>query len=189
MKKPIRTDKWELELSPDQRQWMQDTTVEYRLFCKALSIVVLNNWAPLKQAPSFAAAVERLIHPTTKNPHPRHHYFASRFYKFPSYLRRAAIEFVYGQVSSYLTRYGKWLDGERGKDHHKPPLFNCSSGCYPVLYKGQLIKYSENFNFAEIKVRKQNDWAWTKVSIRSKRQRHKEGISLSPPADRDWETT
>ncbi len=32
-------------------------------------------------------------------------YFEKRFYKFPSSLRRAAIEFVKGQVSSFLTRY------------------------------------------------------------------------------------
>ncbi|RCV92255.1 transposase, partial [Vreelandella rituensis] len=92
----IRTDKWPLQTTLQQRQLMQDTRDEYRAFCRALSVVVLNNWATLQQAPSFSVAVERLIHPTKKNPSPRHHYFAQRFYKFPSYLRRAAIEFVKG---------------------------------------------------------------------------------------------
>ncbi|RCV87916.1 transposase, partial [Vreelandella rituensis] len=77
----IRTDKWPLQATLQQRQLMQDTRDEYRVFCRALSVVVLNNWATLQQAPSFSAAVERLIHPTKKNPSPRHHYFAQRFYK------------------------------------------------------------------------------------------------------------
>lgn len=104
---------------------------------------MLNNWPALNQAPSFAAAVERRVHPTAKNPHPRHDYFARRFYKFPSYLRRAAIEFVKGQVSSYLTCYGQWLDGERKRPEARPPQFAPDAGCYPdgqirrALHRGQ----------------------------------------------------
>ncbi|WP_415913359.1 IS200/IS605 family accessory protein TnpB-related protein [Neptuniibacter sp. QD37_11] len=180
MKRSIRTDKWEIEISQQKRQWMKDTIAEYRLFCKALSIVVINNWPELQKAESFCATVERLIHPTAKNPSPRHNYFHKRFYKFPSYLRRAAIEYVQGQVSSYLSRYGKWLDGERRHPHEKPPLFNANAGCYPALYKNQLIKYAEDFSYAQIKVRKHNDWVWIKVKIKSKRQRHLIGELRSP---------
>lgn len=180
MKKSIRTDKWELDLSKDQRQWMLDTIAEYRLFCKALSIVVMNNWPALQQAKSFSSAVEKLIHQTSKNPSPRHSYFGRRFYKFPSYLRRAAIEFVKGQVSSYLTRYGQWLDGERKHNEVKPPLFNSQSGCYPALYKGHLIKFSEDLRYAHIKIWKDNDWVWTAAPVLSKRKRHTEGEILSP---------
>lgn len=132
----IRTDKWPLQATAHQQHLMRLTLAEYRAYCRALSIVVLNNWPALSQAPSFAAAVERLIHPTAKNPKPRHRYFARRFYKFPSYLRRAAIEFVKGQVSSYLTRYDAWLDGDRRRPDAKPPLFSPASGCYPAMYRG-----------------------------------------------------
>ena len=100
----IRTDKWHLQTNPASRQMVAATIAEYRQFCRALSVVVMANWPALNASPSFAAAVERLIHPTTINPSPRHRYFSQRFYKFPSYLRRAAIEFVKGQVSSFLTR-------------------------------------------------------------------------------------
>lgn len=92
----IRTDKWRMQADPQATGFIRLTIAEYRAFCRALAPVILTNWPRLSQSKSFAAAVERLIHPTAKNPNPRHTYFARRFYKFPSYLRRAAIEFVAG---------------------------------------------------------------------------------------------
>ncbi|HSH48421.1 MAG TPA: transposase, partial [Halomonas sp.] len=56
----IRTDKWPLHATAQQRHLMRLTLAEYRQFCRALSVVVLSNWPSLQQAPSFAAAVERL---------------------------------------------------------------------------------------------------------------------------------
>jgi putative transposase len=128
----IRTDKWRMQADQQTTGFIRLTIAEYRAFCRALSPVILTNWPQLSQSNSFAAAVERLIHPSAKNPNPRHRYFVRRFYKFPSYLRRAAIEFVAGQVSSYLTRYGQWLDGERKHRHAKPPVLTPESGCYPA---------------------------------------------------------
>ena len=176
----IRTDKWPLQASAEQQRRMRLTLCEYRTFCRALSIVVLNRWPALCQAPSFAAAVERLIHPTAKNPHPRHRYFHRRFYKFPSYLRRAAIEFVKGQVASYLTRYGAWLDGGRKRPDARPPVFNPVSGCYPVLYRGQQVKFDENFTVASIKLWGGREWLWHDIPIRSVRNRHRLGAIKSP---------
>ncbi len=159
---------------------MRLTLAEYRAFCRALSIVVLSNWPALCRAPSFAAAVERLIHPTMKNPKPRHHYFTRRFYKFPSYLRRAAIEFVKGQVSSYLTRYGAWLDGDRKCSDARPPAFNPVSGCYPAMYRGQQIKFNEDFTVASLKLWDGREWLWHDVQIKRVRQRHLLGAVKSP---------
>ncbi|MBP9527361.1 hypothetical protein LH425_08815 [Laribacter hongkongensis] len=132
MSKPImRTDKWPLQATASQRQMMQQTLHQYRAFCRALSCVVLNNWPALNRASSFALAVERLVHPTAKNPSPRHRYFAQKFYKFPSYLRRAAIEFAHGQVSSYLTRYRDWQGGARSRRSTRPPVFKSAGGMLP----------------------------------------------------------
>lgn len=176
----LRTDKWPLQATLHQQSLMRSTVSEYRLFCRALSIVVLNNWPKLSQATSFAAAVERLMHPTAKNPRPRHLYFIDRFYKFPSYLRRAAIEFVKGQVSSYLTRYDAWLDGERSSPTAKPPVFNPVAGCYPALYKGQLLKLDDAFTVASIKLWDGREWLWHEVPIKATRERHKLGKVMSP---------
>lgn len=176
----VRTDKWGLQPSPEVRLHLLATVDEYRAYCKALSYVVMGHWPELVEAKSFCAAVERLIHRTSKNPSPKYSYFEQRFYKFPSYLRRAAIEFVKGQVSSYLTRYREWQSGVRKRRDAKPPVFNVDAGCYPALYKGQLVKFDAHLLVAWIKVWNGSDWVWADMPITSKRQRHLTGSIKSP---------
>ncbi len=176
----IRTDRWPLQATEVQKNYVALTLGEYRAYCKALSIVVLNNWPALSRAPSFAAAVERLVHPTSANPAPRHTYFARRFYKFPSYLRRAAIEFVKGQASSYLTRYDQWQTGDRKRPGAGPPRFSAESGCYPALYRGQLVKFDDEYGTAEIKLWDGREWLWHSIPIKAKRRRHLQGAWKSP---------
>lgn len=134
--------------------------------------MVVANCEAISSSESQCAAVEKLIHKTVKNPNPKHSYFGKRFYKFPSYLRRAAIEFVYGQVSSFQTRYREWQSGIRKRRDTKPPGFTPESGCYPALYRGQCIRFNEGLNVAEIKVWNGSDWVWCTVQISQLRQRH-----------------
>lgn len=159
---------------------MHVTVAEYRAFCRALSIVVLNNWAALNQAPSFAAAVERLIHPTKQNPSPRHAYFHRRFYKFPSYLRRAAIEFVRGQVASYLMRERSWRSGERSRRYAQPPRFNPAAGCFPPLYRGQLLTFEDDYRTAWVKLFDGREWCWHTMPVKPRGSRHWRGEIKSP---------
>ena len=168
----VRTDKWTLNPDLQAKAFLDLTVKEYRAYCKALSYVVMGHWVQISGASSQCAAVEKLIHQTSKNPHPKHSYFGERFYKFPSYLRRAAIEFVCGQVSSFLTRYRTWQTGDRKRRDAKPPRFNPEAGCYPALYRGQCIKFHDDFSVAEIKVWNGSDWVWTAVQISGLRQRH-----------------
>jgi putative transposase len=181
MPKPIvRTDKWKLNPDDESLSWLSFTVDEYRAFCKALSFVVVNRWDSISTAASRCAAIERLIHQTSKNPEPFHRYFGKRFYKFPSYLRRAAIEFVCGQVSSYMTRYRAWQGGDRKRRDAKPPVFNPDSGCYPSLYKGQCIKFAKSLEEVSVKVWNGSDWVWARIKVASKRTRHLDGQILSP---------
>lgn len=181
MSKPIiRTDKWPLQATASQREMMQQTLHQYRAFCRALSYVVLNNWPALSQAPGFAPAVERLIHPTAKNPSPRHRYFAQKFYKFPSYLRRAAIEFAHGQVSSFLTRYRDWQGGMRSCRTARPPVFNPQAGCYPAMYRGQQFKLNTACTVASLKLWDGREWLWHDLPIAKVRHRHLIGEVKSP---------
>lgn len=176
----IRSDKWPLQATAHQQKFMRQTLHEYRAYCHALSFVILNNWPRLNQAGSFTVAVERLIHPTAKNPKPRHTYFARRFYKFPSYLRRAAIEFTKGQVSSYLTRYDSWLNGDRKKEHDKPPVFNPTANCYPAMYRGQQVKFDEHCTVASLKLWDGKEWLWHDIPIKSTGKRHRYGTIKCP---------
>lgn len=172
-KRIIRSDKWDLVADGDLLARARLTQKMYQDYCRALIIVIYNNWGSLSGQKSFAAAVERLTHPTRHNPNPKHLYFHNKFYKFPSYLRRAAIEFARGQVESFITRYDQWLDNPHRKGA-RPPRLNAQSGCYPVLYRGQLIKYEEDGSVS-IKLFDGREWLWTAVAVRARGQRHLAG--------------
>lgn len=122
-------------------------------------------------ADQLTPAVEKLVHKTAKRPSIKYPQFNKTFYKFPSYLRRAAIAFSAGQVSSFVTRYGDWQLGKRKRKDAKPPRLNADTGCYPSLYKGQCYKL-HGFNTVEIKVFNGSDWVWTDVKIAGLRERH-----------------
>ncbi len=176
----IRTDKWPMHVDDEQKVLLTNTVKQYRLFCRALSIVILANWPKLANETAMMPAIERLVHPTKKNPHPKHLYFHKKFYKFPSYLRRAAINFAYGQVSSYMTRYGDWLDGNRRSKTDKPPVFNPSAGCFPALYEGQLYQFNQDYSLARLKLWDDKQWLWHDFRIKKTRQRHLRGVIKSP---------
>jgi putative transposase len=175
-KKPtkiIRTDKWTLNPTDEQRVLFTETVQVYRRLCRYLVGIVLTHWSELGRLSSneLVPAVERLIHATAKNPSPRYALIDKVFHKFPSYYRRAAIMFAAGQVSSYLTRYQEWQSGNRKRRDAKPPTLNANAGCYPALYRGQCYKL-HGYEFVEIKVFTGTDWVWTTVQITGLRERH-----------------
>jgi IS605 OrfB family transposase len=137
----IRTDKWTLTTNQTERAHLARTIGMYRAFVRALIGVVYVHWPDIARAESPCQAVECLIHATKQNPHPTYRYFDRKFYKFPSYLRRAAIEFAIGQVSSFVTRSAGWQSGKRTRPDARPPRLNADTGVYPVLYVGQCIGF------------------------------------------------
>ena len=145
----IRTDKWTIVATHEQRELLQNTVSEFRCLVRALVGVVYTHWSTIGQldAKSQIPAVEKLIHQTAKNPEPRYKYFGKRFHKFPSYYRRGAIQFAVGQVSSFVTRYRTWQSGIRNRIDALPPRLNAECGTYPPLYKGQCIRRVIAFYF------------------------------------------
>jgi len=175
-KKPtkiLRTDKWTLNPSSEQRVLFGETVQVYRRLCRYLVGIVFTHWLDLGRVSSneLVPAVEGLIHATAKNPKPRYALIDQVFHKFPSYYRRAAIMFAAGQVSSYLTRYQDWQIGNRQRRDAKPPTLNANVGCYPALYRGQCYK-RHGYDLVEIKVFTGTDWVWTTVQITGLRERH-----------------
>jgi putative transposase len=152
---------------------VQGTVDEYRRLCRFLVTIVSTHWVDLANlsADQVTPTVEHLMHPTADNPSVKYAVVSKAFYKFPSYYRRAAIAFAYGQVSSYMTRYWAWQGGERSRRDAKPPILNPDTGCYPTLYKGQCYKLY-GLNEIEIKVFTGKDWIWVKMPISSVRERH-----------------
>ncbi len=178
----IRTDRWRLKAGREELKALGLTVDVYRAYVRALTGVVSVHWDVISDAPSQCAAIEKLIHRTKKNPDPKYSYFDKKFFKFPSYLRRAAIEAAVGQVSSFDTRYWSWQGGDRKRRDARPPKFTPDAGVYPVLYRGQCVKFHDDFKQAEIKIWNGKDWIWITARIAGLRKRHiaPENKQLSP---------
>ncbi|GGK34302.1 hypothetical protein GCM10010965_29040 [Caldalkalibacillus thermarum] len=122
---------------------------------------------------AMTQAMEKLIHATQKNPHPKYMDFDHLFYKFPSYFRRSAIAEAFGILKSHRSRYDKWLKekeqaeraGRRFKK--KPPKLQFCHRAFPVFYKGVMFQRTGDTT-AKIKVFHQKDWVW--ITIRFKGQ-------------------
>ncbi|MBL8152214.1 MAG: hypothetical protein JNN15_20005 [Blastocatellia bacterium] len=172
MPENIRTDKWKLAPNILQLSYLQETVEIYRALVRALIGVIYVHWKEIELSSSACATVEKLIHRTSKNPSPRYKYFEEKFYKFPSYLRRAAIEVAIGQVRSFVTRYDKWQSGIRKRKDEHPSKLTAKVLAYPTLYLGQCVQYLDNYQVANIKVFNGSDWFWTQITIAGKRKRH-----------------
>lgn len=181
--KIIRTDIWDLDSITEHKLLFGKTIKIYRRICKFLAGIVFTHWKTLGtlSTKKVVPAVERLMHATAKNKNVKYPTIGKAFRKFPSYYRRAAIVFAVGQVSSYMTRYRDWQGGIRKRRNAKPPKFNSSAGCYPVLYRGQCYKLHSTKK-VEIKVFTGSDWVWITTNIGVVRERHlvKSNKMLSP---------
>lgn len=174
IRRNIRTDKWRIMATQQQKELLSNTVSEFRRLVRCLVGVVNTHWSTigLLDAKSQIPAIEKLIHQTAKNSSPKYQYFNRRFYKFPSYYRRGAIQFAVGQVSSFNTRYREWQSGIRKRRDALPPRLNADCGTYPPLYKGQCIKFADHLESAAIKIFTGVDWIWITVGIADHRQRH-----------------
>src|SRR5919202_4994141 len=149
----IRTDVWQLAMTQEQRQLAILTVAEYRHCLKPLVLIGYWNWEKLSQLTSKERVntLEKLVHKTTDNPSPKYYWYFQKaignhpsFRKFPSYLRRAAIQDALGIISSFVTRWQMWRQGDRRHRHDKPPKLTAMCNSYPALYKGQQIRYNAN---------------------------------------------
>ena len=103
--------------------------------------------------------IERITHKTSKSPDIKYD-FDSSFYKFPSYLRRAAIAEAIGYVSSFKSQLENYNESDKKA---KQPTLNLHPISYPVLYdKGNWIKLSDGK--ARIKIYRNNDWVWLDIN-------------------------
>ena len=144
----------------------------YREAVQYIGPIVLKHWAEITRvdtAQERKGIVETLIHHTQDNPSPLYIDFDRLFYKFPSYFRRSAIEFVLGQVSSYLTRLAQWEEERHeamsnGRHFGKrPPVLNLETNACPTLYKGNMYKTESGHLYIKVYIR--NTWDWVEVSI------------------------
>lgn len=162
-KKPdsmMRTDVWSLKVTSVEKKLLLLTVIEYRKFLKPLVFIANAEWKMIgnltdKEKVNY---LEKSIHVTSKNTNPKYLYYRKvvnkypSFRKFPSYLRRAAIADAIGIVSSFQTRYREWQSGIRKYRKFRPPRLTAICQSYPALYKGQQVKYNENYKNISLKV-------------------------------------
>ena len=169
----LRTDNWVVETTNEQRKMVAATIELYRQYVRALVPLVWIHWAEIEAAGRDVKAIERLMHPTSKRPTVRYRYFQRRFYKFPSYLRRAAIMAAIGQVSSFIARYDRWQAGERKRPDARPPRRTCENHLNPALYRGSMIRFYPGDDAVRIKLWNGTDWIWSRFTIKDKgKKRH-----------------
>lgn len=140
------------------------TTVEmYRQAVDFLIGVCLNEWgdiAQIERSTDRTMFVERLVHKTKDRPFVKYD-FDSPFYKFPSYLRRAAIAEAIGDVSSYKSDYANWTVEKDGNSPSEPK----AGYTFPCLYKGDCFVRIDNYT-AKIKVFIRNTWDWITIKLK-----------------------
>ena len=112
----------------------------------------------IEQANKRFNSAERLVH-TTKGNKAKYD-FDTRFYKFPSYLRRAAIQDALGCVSSYKSNLANWSKSKKGKQ----PTLTLNRFVMPSFYYKNMYLTSDKYH-ATIKVFLNNDWVWRKISF------------------------
>lgn len=104
--------------------------------------------------------MESLIH-TVKSHTAMYDGFDRRFYKFPSYLRRDAINTAIGKVFSYCSLVENWeSSGRKGRK----PFLNRTQDVMPCLYRGNT--FIQNGTSAAIKIYDGHDWIWFNTALR-----------------------
>ena len=105
--------------------------------------------------------IEKLTLQTKKNPNPKYN-FNEKFYKMPTYLRRAAISAAIGCYSSYHSNLKNWMENPIGKE----PTLRLDRNVMPTLYNnGMYIRTGTNT--ARIKIFHKNDWVWLDVELKN----------------------
>lgn len=163
--KIIRTEAHALVTTPAIRADVERTIIAYRRAVRALCGVLMVHWPEVATAKSKCQAVESLFHATAKRPHVRYPVLDRIIGKMPSYLRRAAIEHAFGCVSSFLSNWSNWLDGEIGGQKReagsRSPRLGLSN-VFPPLYGGNMILVGQRLETTQVKLlRADGIWAFS----------------------------
>ena len=110
------------------------TVDAYRAAVDFFIDVCMGEWDALSILPSSKIQMnqlESMTHPTAGRPHVPHCFDLAdkRFYKFPSYLRRAACMEAIGKVSSYKSSLEDWEKTKQGRRPGAPK----AGHAYPCL--------------------------------------------------------
>lgn len=157
------TSSYDVELRNGKNIFI-DTIKIYREALAFLIDVFIKEWNTLS---SFTDAQKRfntaesMIHNTKANA--AKYDFDSKFYKMPSYFRRAVIQDALGCVSSFVRNHANWDAG--GKKGREPKLQAKRFSC-PAFYYDNMYKADEANNIAYLKLFVNNDWVFVPFKMR-----------------------
>ena len=144
----------------------KDTVSVYRDAVDFLITVCLNEWEDITvfTGHNRLSYIESLIHVTGDHPDVKYTGFDKKFYKFPCYLRRGAINEAIGKVSSYKSNLKNWEETDI-KVRGNKPSFPRAGFTYPCMYRTDMYKQIGTYE-ASIKVFIRNTWDWITVQLR-----------------------
>ena len=146
----------------EYRHIFRDTIRVYRAAVDFFLMVCDQEWenvSKIKSSNCQMRYIEEFTHKTNKNPITKYD-FDTAFYKFPSYLRRSAINEALGKYASYRSNLANW---ER-KPQGRKPSFPKAGFVYPCLYRDNMYMRTDIYT-ARIKVYVRNTWDWIDVQL------------------------
>ena len=118
-----------------------DTVKIYRSALDMLIGICLKEWEEIDvlRGHEQLTFVETLMHSTKDHPVVKYPRFDKRFYKFPSYLRRGAINDALGKVSSYMSNLNNWEAADH-RTRGKKPSYPRARYAFPFMYKTNMYR-------------------------------------------------
>ena len=153
---------YKIKISRTHRAF-KNTVEQYRMAVDFFIKVALAEWdyiSKVKSSIERQRIIEVLTHKTLANPEPKYN-FEQDFYKFPSYLRRAAITEAIGKVSSYKSNYENWQAKQKGKEPGIPQ----AGKIYPAMYRDNCFVRTGTFT-ARLKVFINDTWDWQNIELK-----------------------
>ena len=147
----------------EYRHIFKDTIRVYRAAVDFFLMVCDQEWEKVSDISTSKfqmTFIEQLTHKTAKNPATKYD-FDAVFYKFPSYLRRAAIYEALGKYFSYRSNLANWERDPQGRK----PSFPKAGYVYPCLYRDGMYERTDIYT-ARIKVYIRNTWDWIDIKLR-----------------------
>ena len=128
--------------------------------------VILDEWnafSEIKKQTDAVNLAEKYTVVTANRPTVKYD-FGKKFYKFPSYMRRAVIADAYGKVCSYKSNLDNWVSSDP-KNRGREPSLPKAGFAYPAMYRDNCYERTGNYT-ARIKVYIRNTWDWLDIELK-----------------------
>ena len=163
--KQISTYSVKISRSADIRKTLSATAGIYRKAVDFFIGVCMAEWDSIRTKNSLLekkSVIESLTVKTNNRPSVPYD-FGKGFYKFPSYLRRAAIAEAVGKVSSYQSSLSAWESSDP-RTRGKRPGYPKAGYVYPAMYRDNMFVRTGTYT-ASVKVFTRGTWDWLDICL------------------------